>query len=124
MQAKDIRRMPDRKRDARLQLREVVRDLDGRPHVFLRLRLTGFYFPPGALAPFMMVGDVVSRFASSSADGLTVTAYFDQPLPQARIVTLGYGNVAVEDFNLEVDTRALSRLDRERLPRGVIDPFA
>ena len=123
MQAQDIIRPPDPRFTVHSQLRETVREFHGEPHVFLQLKLTGWYFPERAGLPFVLVGDVLSRFVVIAPDGLSATAYFDRPLPPAGRVSFGYGRIVAWDFDLPVEPEAVERLDRERLPAGVVDPF-
>jgi hypothetical protein len=123
MDARDIIRLPDPRRDVRIALREVVYDYGGRPHVFMRARLTGWGFQQRAEEPFLLVRDVVSRFMRISPDGLTADAYFEKPLPHVREVSFGYGRTVEWDFPVTVDETPVGRLDRERLPRDVVDVF-
>lgn len=124
MNVQDLIRLPDPRRDVRISVREVVRDLSGKPHLLVRVRLTGWGFQHRALEPFVVVGDVVSRMVRIDRDGLAANAYFDQPLPPARRVSFGYGNVIHWDFDLPVDPDRVERLDRRRIPPGTSDPFA
>jgi len=123
LQVKDIIWPPDRRSAVQAELREVVRDHDGKPHVFLRVKLSGWYFRHGAYDYALLIGDVVSRVAHLTPDGLTLCAYFDRPIPAVRKVTVVYGNVALEEFPLALEDGAVPRLDRKRLPRGVVDRF-
>jgi hypothetical protein len=124
MEADELIRLPDPHRNVRVEVREVVRDVFEKPHVFVRVKLTGWFFPGRALEPFAVVGDVVSRFVRIGPDSTSASAYFDRPLPHARRVSFGYGNIILWDFDLEIDERKLHRLDRKRLPRGIVDPFS
>ena len=123
MNAKEIIRLPDPKNDVRAEVREVVRDVKGRPHVFARIKLTGWHFPHRAPEPFMVVGDVVSQKVVISRDGSTAQGYFSEPLPAAQGLSFGYGKVIQWDFNLSINPEQIKRLDRLRLPKGAVDPF-
>jgi hypothetical protein len=123
MNANELIRLPDPKVNVRAEIREVVRDVNGRPHVFLRIKLTGWYFPHRAQEPFMVVGKVVSQRVIISRDGLSAEGYFDKPLRAAKSLSFGYGNIIQWDFKLAIEPRKIGRLDRLRLPRGVVDPF-
>jgi hypothetical protein len=123
MEAKDIIRLPDARENVRADVREVVRDQSGKPHVFIRVRLTGWNFPHRAREPFAVVGDVVSKRVAIDADGLGANAYFDKPLPESRNVGFGYGNVLKWEFGTPVAPSKIERLDRARLPQGIVDPF-
>ena len=121
MNAKELIRLPDPRKNVRVEVREVVRDVFNKPHVFIRVRLTGWYFPGRAPEPFVVIGDVVSRVVIIDPDGLGANAYFDRPLPRADRVSFGYGKIINWDFDLLVDPEKIHRLDRVKLPKGVID---
>jgi hypothetical protein len=123
MDAKDIIRLPDGRDSVRAVLHEVVREVSGKPQVFIRVRLTGWSFPHRAREPFVVIGDAVSSRVVIDADGTAANAYFDKPLPDSRAVGFGYGNVLKWQFDTPVVPAKIERLDRSRLPPGVIDPF-
>ena len=123
MKIEEIVRLSDPRKDVTVEIREVVRDRHKKPHVFLRVRLCGWHFPYRAPEPFMLVGEVISTFAEITNNGACAAGYFDRPLPSARQVSFGYGRVVSWDFPVRVDGRKVKRLDRERLPREVVDPF-
>lgn len=123
MKAKDLIRLPDPRKNVRIEVREVVRDVFEKPHVFIRVRLTGWHFTHRALEPFLLIGKVVSRTVIISRDGLAADAYFDVPLPAAKRISFGYGDVIHWDFDLPIDPKMITRLDRARLPEGVTDPL-
>src|SRR5436853_1167289 len=93
LEAKDIIRLEGPVPEIEIDVREVLRDLHGRPHLLTRVRISGGYFPPRAEEPFLLVGDVVSWFAVTDQDMRTLRAYFDKPLPRARRASFGYGHV-------------------------------
>lgn len=123
MEAKDIIRPPDPRKSARVELREVLLDVEQRTSVYERVKVGGYYFPLRSEAPFVMVGDVVSKYAKIAPGGLSITGYFDRPVPQAGRVTVGYGRTVFVDFDAEVDPRTVVRLDRSRLRPDVVDRF-
>jgi len=123
MKANELIRLPDPKKQVRAEVREVVRDMKGRPHVFVRIKLTGWNFQHRAEEPFMVVGDVVAQDVTISRDGAIAQGYFAEALPRAERVSFGYGNVIHWDFDLPIEPERMDRLDRDRLPKDVIDPF-
>lgn len=123
MDVKDIVRRPDPRRNVRVELREVILELHHKPHVLMRMRITGWRFPQRAPEPFAIVGNVVSRLVQIAPDELTADAYFDRILPHAEGFSFGYGNTIEWDFDVAVDPRGIERLDRERLGKDVVDPF-
>ncbi len=123
MLAKELIRLPDPRKDVRVGVREVVRDVHGKPHIFIRVRLTGWRFPGRAPEAFMLIGDVVSRKVIIDQNGLGANGYFDKPLPRANQVSFGYGRVIQWDFDLPISPTKITRLDRARLNKEIIDPF-
>jgi hypothetical protein len=107
----------------RIALREVLWDLHRRPHVFMRARITGWNFQHRAEEPFLLVGEVVSRFVRISPDGFIADAYFDERLPRVETVSFGYGKTIEWDFPVGVDEGPVERLERARLPHKAVDPF-
>lgn len=122
MEASDIIRLPDPREGVRAQVREVVRDGEGRARVLWRLTLTGWHFLDRDSKAFMAVDDAVSDFVRITPDGVA-HGYFSRPIPAAKRVSFGYGRVVAWDFDLDVGTD-VERLDRARLPKDVLDPFA
>lgn len=123
MDAKELIRLPDPRKNVRIEVREVVRDVFNKPHVFIRVRLTGWHFPYRALEPFVVIGETVSWTVIIRQDGLVADAYFDKPLPAATRISFGYGKVIHWDFDIPVHPQTIPRLDRSRLPDGTIDMF-
>jgi len=121
MNIKEIIRLPDSRKVVKIELREVVRDVGGKPHVFIRVRLSGWHFPERALEPFLVIGNAVSRFVLIENEGTTADAYFDVRLTEAKRVSFGYGNIVSWDFDVKVDPAGIDRLDRARLPKQVVD---
>jgi hypothetical protein len=124
MNVKELVRLPDPRKDVQAEVREVVREIFDKPHVLIRVRLTGWHFAHRAEEPFLAVGDAVSRRVLIARDGLTADAYFDKALPAAQRVSFGYGNTICWDFDIPVSPKKIARLDRALLQEGVIDPFA
>ncbi|HFD88183.1 MAG TPA: hypothetical protein ENJ35_10990 [Gammaproteobacteria bacterium] len=79
------------------EARQVLRDMGEKPkpHILLRIKLSGTYFEQRALEPYVSVGKVRSLFVEISEDGLTASAYFDKPLPTEGMIEFGYGNEAM-----------------------------
>lgn len=121
MNASEIIRLPDPRENVHLDAREVVRDVAGTPTIFVRVRVTGWHFPHRAPEPFMLIGNVVSRFVIISSDGHIADAFFDTAIADAPGVSVGYGHVVEWDFNIPVHVADLRVLDRARVPPGTID---
>lgn len=123
MNAKELVRLPDPRADVQIEMREVVKDFRGKPHLFIRVRLTRWHFPHRAPEPFAAIGDLVSHHVVISRDGLQADAYFDAALPAAPVLSFGYGKVITWDFPLPPQRVTIPPLDRARLPEGTVDPF-
>jgi hypothetical protein len=121
MNIEEIVRLPDPRRSVKAETREVVRDVAQKPHVFIRIRLSGWHFPERAPEPFVVIGKALSKFVLIDHEGTTADAYFDVMPPTAERVTFGYGTVVSWDFDVAIDPAHVDRLDRARLPRGWID---
>ena len=108
------------------EARHVLRDLPGGPHLLFRIRLTGAHFPERGAEAFVRVGRIRSRFVEIASDGLSLTAYFDQPPPSEGIVEMGYGHRVFLRCARPFDLGLGGRLQRALLPPGVrnLDVFA
>jgi len=101
------------------EAREALRDIHNQPHLFLRVRLSGTHFPQRAPEPYIRIGEIRSRFALISEDGLSVSGYFDRDV-QGGTVEFGYGEEpALLRAANRFEAGSLIRLDRNRLPREV-----
>jgi hypothetical protein len=109
---------PDNKETVSWAAREVVRDFEERPHLVVRLELSGVYFAPRAQVPFIRVGKVQSRLVLLDPDGQHARGYFDQPLPDRGQIVFGYGDQVVLVIHDRYRKSALGALDRRRLAKG------
>jgi len=121
MEINDIIRLPDPRKQIRSEVREVVQDWEGRPQVFWRLRLSNWHFIPRAQIPFVLVGKVLSHHVRVDEDLSAANAYFDRPLPPAKQVTFGWGRTVDWEAPITINPRKVERLNRRRLPKGVVD---
>ena len=96
--------------------RQVLRDLKGTPHLFLRVRLAGGHFPHRALEPFVRIGRMRSVFVEIADDEQSAKAYFDAPPPDDAAVEFGYGDEALLRFPKRFVRTDATVLDRRRLP--------
>jgi len=121
MDYSEIVRAPNPYLAVRADIREVIAEVEGKPHLYHRLQLSGWHFEARAEEPFMLVGRVVSRRVMITPDGLVASGYFAEPLPAARAVSFGYGRTIAWDFPLALRPDRIRRLDRARL-EGVFIP--
>lgn len=112
----DLVKFPIESGRLKWEARQVLRDLHGKPHVLLRIKLTGTHFPQRALEPFAAVGKVRSLFVEISEDGLSASAYFDRPLPQGGSIDFGYGDKVFLRLKA-FESKAVERLDFKKLPK-------
>jgi hypothetical protein len=114
----DLVDFPIESKRLRWAARMVVRDLYQKPHLFMRLKLTGTLFPLRAAVPFVTVGKIHSRFVTIADDGLSACAYFDKPLPQGGRIEFGYEPDALLRFPRAYDHEQAEVLDPKLLPRS------
>jgi hypothetical protein len=114
----DLMKFPIEHEKLKWDAREAVLDIDGRPHLFVRVRLTGTKFVQRALIPQVWVGEVFAKHVEIDDDGLAVRAYFDQA-PRSGTLYFGYGGQPELSFG-PFESRKVSVLDRERLPREIV----
>ena len=79
----ELIRLPDPRQDVRIEMREVLKDVRGRPHVFVRVRLTGWHFPHRAPEAFAVIGNVVSNHVVISRD-----AFYDEVVTNFHVKKL------------------------------------
>ena len=60
MDIEQIIRIPDPLTKVKVELREVVHEVAGKPHIFLRVRINDWYFPERAPEPFLVIGLIAS----------------------------------------------------------------
>jgi hypothetical protein len=102
--------------------KEVVRDVDIGPRLFVRLALVGPYFPERALEPFARAGGVRSRLVRITDGGRRALAYFDEPISDGVAIEFGYGEQVLYRFPRRFGNHLLERLDRQRLPAEIEIP--
>jgi hypothetical protein len=106
--------------DVRWTGREVLKDLFGKPHLLLRVTITGPHFPHRATEPFVKIGKKRSRFVYISEDGLRADAYFDLDDAASGELVFGHGDdvelIVPDGFSAD----RVERLDRGRLPEETV----
>lgn len=99
----------------------VIKSLWGKPHLLLRLKLTGTRFQERALEPIVTIGASRSLFVEIADDGLAACAYFDHPVPSRATVEFGYGHGPLLRFAGYVTPKVIKTLDPKLLPRGTVN---
>jgi|SRR5215217_5680183 len=106
------------------QAREGIKEIDERPHLLVGIEISGTYFPHRAAEPFVKIVSepqaIASWFAEVSDDNHRLVGYFPTDLPQQGMLEFGYGSQLLGRLPEEFESRAVNRLDRERLPEDVV----
>lgn len=107
------------------QAREVVKELNKRPHLVLSIEIKGTHFPHRDAVPFARIVQAEGRvmncwFAEIAEDNLSLKAYFTLDVPETGKIEFGYGNVLLGAVRLDFDRNKVSRLDRNRLPKEIV----
>lgn len=114
----DLIDLPIRSDKLSWSARQVVRDIDGEPHLMLRVSLRGTRFEHRALGPFVRAGELETRMVKIADDGLTAHAYFDRPIRSDATIEFGYEDTAYLRFPGRYAGRLVRSLDFERIPKG------
>ena len=107
------------------QAREVIREVNGRPHVLVRVEVQGAYFPHRAVPAFVRVTGPEGRsmdswFTEISEDNRRLLAYFPLDLPQRGRVEYGYAGQVLGAAAIEFETDKALKLDRARVPQDAV----
>jgi len=106
--------------------KEVVKEVNRKPHLLVRLEVHGSYFPSRAAPPFVRIvpdegNPVDAWFTEETPDNRSLVGYFPVDLPQAGRIEFGYGDAVVGRVRAALDAGKIPRLDRNRIPGAV--PF-
>jgi hypothetical protein len=106
--------------------RQILRDLDGRPHLLLRLRLVWGYFPRRDGIPFVRVGRARARWIEIAEDEESVRAYFDRVPADGAPIEFGYGRTVRFTLRRRFRRDDVSELDPRLIPPGTgnLDRFS
>jgi hypothetical protein len=115
----DLIRFPLEHGNLKWEARESLLDVNGVPHLFLSIKLTGTEFPLIAQIPQVWVGKTFAKHVLITEDRRTVRAYFDAPPPEGGEIYFGHLGKAELRFG-PFRPATLVRLDRSRLPKNVV----
>ena len=115
----DLIKFPIQHENLKWEAAEALLDMRGKPHLFVRIKLSGTQFPVVAQIPHVWVGKVYARRVTIDDDRRTARAYFDQPLPRDEELYFGHAGHAELAFG-RFDPKRIVMLDRTRLPKDVI----
>jgi hypothetical protein len=112
--------------ELRWQAQEIVREVDHRPHLLVRLAVRGGYFPHRAAVPFVRIvtGErsvTEAWFTEITADSSSLMAYFAIDLPAEGVIEFGYEEQVLGRVPAVFDGKAIQRLDRNRLDADVVE---
>jgi hypothetical protein len=106
------------------QAEEVVREIDDRPHLLVRVSIRGGYFPQRALVPFVRLVEadkpsVRAWFTEIRADSNELLGYFPTDITGGGVLEYGYGQDVLGRSSVSFEPGSIKRLDRARLPKGI-----
>jgi hypothetical protein len=105
--------------------KEVVRVLDGLPHLLVRIEVSGEYFPHRAPHPFVMIRTGREKYfrdllTEVSPDNQKLVGYLPVNLPMRGSIVFGYGDEIWGTVPLEFNADSVTRLDRKKLPKEIV----
>lgn len=105
--------------------KEVVKVLNDRPHLLVRMTISGSYFPHRAPHPFIhvRVGEreyFTDYFSEVSDDNQKLIGYLPVDFPEKGVIEFGYGNEIWGTIPGEFSRDSVQTLDRQRLPRDIL----
>lgn len=108
------------------EARQILRDVDGRTELFLRVRLVWGYFPRREGIPFVQVGSTRAVRVEIAPDEESVRAYFDRLPVDGAPVEFGYGRTVRYELRRRFRREEVSQLDPRLIPRstGNVDRLA
>jgi hypothetical protein len=107
------------------QGKEVIKQLDDKPHLLTSIEIRGTYFPHRDAEPFVRIiakekPRVTSWFSNIAADNNSMIGYFPEDLPDTGIIEFGYGARIMGRLPLGYEPAKVVRLDRKRLPEKTL----
>jgi hypothetical protein len=105
--------------------REVIQEIDSKPHLLVAVEISGPYFPQRALTPFAQIlpsegKPISSWFARISDDNRKLTAYFPVDVPESGTIEFGYGHQPIGRVASRFEGRRVERLERNLMPADVV----
>ena len=109
-----------------LKGKEVVKIINEKPHLLLRLEISGDYFPHLGREPFVRIMHTQKKefdvcwFAEVSQDNRSIYAYFPIDCKISKRVEYGYGNEVIGTVTEKFVEKGFDRLVKSRLEKGTI----
>ena len=105
-------------------VKEVVKILNNKPCLLIRIEISGDYFPHRAPHPFIILDTEKEKykdlFTEISMDGQKLIGYFPLKLPTSGIIEFGYGAEIWGVVPKEFSDKFVVRLDRKRLVKDLV----
>lgn len=116
-----IRKLPEYKAEAR----EVVKMLNDRPHLMVRVEVSGEHFPHRDAPPFILIRTGRDRsfkdlFTEVSPDNQKLQGYLPVDIPEGGVIEFGYGDEIWGAVPVEFRAESVERLDKERLSEEIV----
>lgn len=116
-----IRKLPEYK----ARIKEVVKILNDRPHLLVRVEVSGEYFPHRNAPPFILIKTGRKRtfkdlFTEVSPDNHNLLGYLPVDIPIGGIIEFGYGDEIWGSVPGVVDAESVERLDKQRLSKEIV----
>jgi len=105
--------------------RQVVRELNDRPHLLAEIEIANGSFPQLGSYPWIRVTAgrrvAVSWFAEISDDGTILRGYFAvDALPPSGVIDYGYAGGVFGQLSQRFDLRGIKHLQPRRLPKETV----
>jgi len=106
------------------QAKEVVRVLNERPHLLVRIIIDGNHFPFRSVDPLIRIATsnekhVTNLFAEVAPDNSKIIGYFPVTIPNG-IIEFGYEDELWDTLPGGFSPESVVRLDRKRLPNDIV----
>ena len=106
-------------------MKEVVKVLNDKPHLLVCVEVSGEYFLHHDAPTFIRIKIrdeeyLSDLFTEVSPDNQKLLGYFPVNLPVRIIIEFGYGEEIWGIISAESSTESVTRLNRERLPKGMV----
>lgn len=120
-----IRNIPNRKNPTyTFAVNEIVRVLNDRPHLLLRITIKGDFFPHRAVDPLIRIitdkdDSIESLFTEVAPDNSAISGYLPI-IVRSGTIQFGYEDEVWGTLPLNLDKTLITRLDRKRLAKDVV----
>ncbi|HJU92326.1 MAG TPA: hypothetical protein VJ656_05245 [Pyrinomonadaceae bacterium] len=104
-------------KDFSVAVKEVIRELDRKPYLLLRVSILGPHFPRRDSYPFVRIGTIQSLMAEISRDQKELRGYFPVDVEVSGRAEFGYASQIIGSVPLV--QIPIVRLEPERMDRGV-----